>query len=560
MALTRRSLLCQASTSTAALLVGSLGWSGDSHASDLALSDRIDLLYSNQFHFNHRGEPQISVGLMTGQSEIVLSASKGIQVLPSGDGGTAISGGGRYRIRVGKTRPAKQAFALVLEELFGAAALRPDPAIERWKQAGFDAEDVEVGTVFGVSGHVLDNRRVLVIAGRFSSEKVAREHALTAKRKHGAVGKLHPIVHRRGEGTLVAFDIERNIEIKAAGVLWFSPRHGGSMKVHDVLSGTTMGKGSRSDRDYWGSIYVAVDRHGKLSVINLVSESELLAGLVPAEIFASAPMEALKAQAVAARGQLVTKVGCRHLDDPFLLCALQHCQVYAGRGREHPRTTKAVERTIGLVAMRPGETQLVDTVYSSNSGGHTEHNDVVWPGAADAQLRGRADPKLAKAFRLGITEANIEAFLASAPETYSRPPSSSSQAPYRWTEHLDPAAIAGNRGVPKTLGRVRKLDVQGRGNSGRASVLTIHGERSSVQIHGELRIRRALGNLKSSMFVVAPQPDKFGRFVLHGGGHGHGVGLCQHGAMGMARDGKSVKDILSHYYTDSHTVQLWSRS
>ena len=119
-----------------------------------------------------------------------------------------------------------------------------------------------------------------------------------------------------------------------------------------------MGKGTRSDRTYWGSIYVTVDRFGKLTVANLVSESHVLAGLVPAEIYASAPMESLKSQAVAARGQLVTKVGTRHLADPYLLCAHQHCQVYAGRGHEHPRTTAAVEATAGWVAMRPGGTQL----------------------------------------------------------------------------------------------------------------------------------------------------------------------------------------------------------
>ncbi len=210
--------------------------------------------------------------------------------------------------------------------------------------------------------------------------------------------------------------------------------------------------------------------------------------------------------------------------------------------------------------MRPGETQLVDTVYSSNSGGHTEHNDVVWPGAADAQLRARADPKLGQAFREGITSSNIHAFLAGAPATYSRPPANSSQTPYRWTQAIDPASVAGNRGVPKGLGKVGKLEVLQRGRSGRASRLKIHGSKQSLTVEGELRIRRALGNLKSSMFVVSDERDKFGRIILHGGGHGHGVGLCQHGAMGMARAGKSVKDILSHYYSESRIVRLWSRT
>jgi stage II sporulation protein D len=91
----------------------------------------------------------------------------------------------------------------------------------------------------------------------------------------------------------------------------------------------------------------------------------------------------------------------------------------------------------------------------------------------------------------------------------------------------------------------------------RATHVSLHGTRESVDVHGELRIRRALGGLKSSMFVVDERRDEFGRFVLRGGGHGHGVGLCQHGAMGMAADGKTYGPILNHYYRDSKLVRLW---
>ena len=59
------------------------------------------------------------------------------------------------------------------------------------------------------------------------------------------------------------------------------------------------------------------------------------------------------------------------------------------------------------------------------------------------------------------------------------------------------------------------------------------------------------------MFVVAKDRDAYGRFVLHGGGYGHGVGMCQHGAMGMAEAGKSHAQILRHYYRGSQLVTLW---
>jgi SpoIID/LytB domain protein len=526
-------------------------------ASDISLSDRIDLLYSNQFHFNQRGEPQITIGLMEGQDSVLITSPEGIRVLPSGDGGTAIEGGTRWLIKMGKGKPSKQRYAIALESIPATDGRAIEKAAKGWKAKGFSTKEHEVGALFGVNGKVLDTRRILLTTGDYSSEAEAAKQARVLKQRHGALARLHPTVTKRGAGTVIAHDLDHDVKIRAEGVLWFKPPPQHPITVQDVLHNVTIGKPGRETRTYRGQIYVAVDRSGKLSVVNLVSETDILAGLVPAEIFASAPTEALKAQSVAARGQLLTKLGTRHLDDPFLVCAHQHCQVYAGMGREHPRTNAAVKKTVGRVLLRPNGRQMVDTVYSANSGGHTEDNDVVWPSPQDAQLRGRPDPLTGSRFANGINDANIVSWLTTSPGAYSKPASERLQTAYRWKAQLDPASIAGNPGVPKALGRVRMLKVIERGRSGRAVQLRITGERGEVDIHGELKIRRALGSLKSSMFLVGKDRDKYGRFMLIGGGHGHGVGLCQHGAIGMAGAAKSYGSILGHYYSGSKLTKLW---
>lgn len=523
-------------------------------ASDLSLSDRIDLLYSNQFHFNRRGEPQITVGLAQGLREVRLSAPGGLDVLPSGDGGTRIEAGGSVLVKLGEGHPAEQRYAIVLQSLPADDARALGRAAERWRGLGLDPAEREVGTVFGVEGKVLDTRQILLTTGDFGSEAAAEREAATLVREHQALGKLHPLVKSRGHGRLVLEDLERGTVVHADGVSWLSARGEGPLTVHEVPTGAGQ---TRADRQYWGSVYVAVDRHGTLAVVNLVSETDLLAGLVPAEIYASAPHHALQAQAVAARGQLVSKVGTRHLDDPFLLCADQHCQVYAGKGHEHPRTTKAVRDTAGRVLMRPGGTHLVDTVYSANSGGHGEDNDVVWPSPPDPQLRGRPDPLLPARFTERLREGDLSAWLRQTPKSYSLPDDEAGRAGYRWEVGVDPAAIAGREGVPAGLGPVEAMEVLARGRSGRATSLRLRGKSESYVLRGELKIRRALGGLKSSMFLVEPERDRHGRFRLLGGGHGHGVGLCQHGAMGMARDGKSVEEILAHYYQGATLERLW---
>jgi SpoIID/LytB domain protein len=523
-------------------------------AGDLSLGDRIDLLYSNQFNFDQLGRPRISVGLMQGQREVTLSAAGGLSALPSGEGGTAIVGGGRWRIRVGDATPAQQSFRVVLDAVPATELRQVGKQAESWKKQGFDVGEREVGTLFGVAGKVLDTRRVLLTTDLFSSEREAEARARQLAEQHGIIPRLHPEVERRASGRMIAEDLETGVTIEAEGVLWFSPRSAQSVTVHDVAAESGNG---REDRRYRGQIYVAIDRFGKLAVVNLIGEAELLAGLVPAEIYASGPAEALKAQAVAARGQLLAKIGSRHLDDPFLLCAHQHCQVYAGAGSEDERTNAAVDRTIGRVLMRPNESQLVDTVYSANCGGHSEDNEHVWPSPADPQLRATADPKLLEQFAKGIDGKNIEAWLTSEPEAYSRPSSKHTASSYRWTVALDPAAVAGNPEIPSKFGKLEAIEIHARGRSGRATHATLHGSKDKVELHGELRIRKALGGLKSSMFVIDKQRDEFGRFVLHGGGHGHGVGLCQHGAMGMAAAGMSYGPILHHYYRDSKLIRLW---
>src|SRR6185369_10437389 len=130
-------------------------------------------------------------------------------------------------------------------------------------------------------------------------------------------------------------------------ILWFSVPQG-LIEVEDV----DKEGGGKELRRYFGRIYVTADRNGKLAVVNAVAEDKLLAGLVPAEMLPSAPAEALKAQAIAARNELLAKVGTRHLTDPYRLCSTQHCQVYAGAGREDPRSTAAVQATRGEVLAR----------------------------------------------------------------------------------------------------------------------------------------------------------------------------------------------------------------
>ena len=267
------------------------------HAGDISLSDRIDLLYSNQFHFNQRGEPQITVGLMEGQDRGAADRPRPDPRAPVGDGGTSIEGGRRWLMKLGKGAASRQRWAIALESISATDGRAIQAATKKWKARGFTTREHEVGALFGVRGKVLDTRRIMLTTGDYASEAEADKQARILRQRHGALGRLHPTIEKRSKGTVIAHDLDHDVKIRAEGVLWFAPRAGESITVHDVQYGTTIGKSGRETRSYRGEMYVALDRSGKLTVVNLVSETDLLAGLVPAEIFASAPHEALKPRA-----------------------------------------------------------------------------------------------------------------------------------------------------------------------------------------------------------------------------------------------------------------------
>src|SRR5262249_21071216 len=335
---------------------------------------------------------------------------------------------------------------------------------------------------------------------------------------------------------------------------------GGTITVADLShgGGGARAGSARDDRAFRGRLYVTFATDGSLSVVNALPEDQLLAGIVPSEIFPDAPAEALKAQAVAARDELLAKIGTRHLLDPFLLCATQHCQVYGGVTPEDARTSRAVEATRGQVLLREGG-GLVEAYYSASCGGFGESNENVWGTPPDPSLRGRldalgADAAALRALAGGITDASIGASLAAGERPFCGR-GKHAEGRSRWTVRLAAADL--DRMIAAEypqVGHVRELHAARRGVSGRIVELLVVGERGRATVSGELHIRRLLGGLKSSLFIARAETDGF---VLHGAGFGHGVGLCQTGAIGMAQSGFTYAQILEHYFPGSHLRKLY---
>jgi SpoIID/LytB domain protein len=526
---------------------------GHAQADETSATDKLRILYSTRFTFTDEGLPLITVEIVDKRREVKLRAKGGLVVRPDGSGGSAVEadGGEAWAITAEATRPAVIQDWTVVETLAPDDATGVTAALARWKERGFDPRSFEIGTLFGVDGEVIDTREIRIAIDPVAAGKGAARAADHAKR-YGIHTVVHQELVRRPAGMIVARS--GSTVIRNPSVLWFTPKKPSeTVTVADVPTGTGGSQlaTSTEDRRYWGAVYVTLDQDGSLVAANAVPEDKLLAGLVPAEMYPDAPASALEAQAIAARTELLQKIGRRNLTDPFLLCSTQQCQVYAGAGKEDPRTTRAVDKTRGVVLLRDGG-GMVDIRYSASCGGHSEDNDAIWGGDPDPSLRGRVDD--AKGGMSRVTDANLDAFLDGGGDAWCAK-GKLGQGRFRWTERLRAddltARIASE--FPE-VGRIKSLTPKQRGVSGRIGVLAIKGDKGSVDVAGDLKIRRLLGGLKSTLFKVEREGDSF---VFHGAGFGHGVGMCQMGAIGMATAGKSYKDILGHYYRGTHLHKLY---
>jgi len=429
---------------------------------------------------------------------------------------------------------------------------------EKWKQEGYTVRLIKAGgPLLQANGTVTDTTVYWVALGSFKEKRDAEAFQQKMVARGVSCWVIdESVINPRGNIELVdASGAPRAYADSRATLTSKAP-----IRISDVPFGHGFwSSGKCEDRSYNGPIEILVDKYGKLSAINEVGLEEYVEGVVPVEIRLTAPDEALKAQAVAARTEALAKLGVQHVFDPYDFCASQHCQEFGGLTRNTPRTDAAVRATRGQVLISGGN--LVDAVYSANCGGHTEHNDTVWSSRPHEALRGVSDlcgnPD---SFRFPMTSSQLSEWLKETPRAYCGDPRVVEPGKFRWKVRFSAEQMTDAVNCHYRVGTVRDIKVLRRGVSGRALQVKITGSRDSVIITKELEIRRVLGGLKSSMFIVDANKSSSGKatsFTFYGGGWGHGVGMCQAGAEGMALRGFTYDEILTHYYSGATIKKLY---
>ncbi|MDN5293428.1 MAG: stage sporulation protein [Eubacteriales bacterium] len=364
-----------------------------------------------------------------------------------------------------------------------------------------------------------------------------------------------------------------NIQVKRNGTVLFT----GGDRVEVVAPNwdTNVSVSFEGGRRYRGDI-VVLNRNGKLRVVNRLPLEKYLYGVVPAEMPASWPAEAVKAQAIAARTYAFYRLKDPDVKDTgdYDVCDTVLCQVYSGKDVESSSANACIDATRGKLAYYNGKP--IDALFHANAGGITENAKDVW-GNDVPYLRSK--------------DSRWDAY---AIGTWG-------ESSYCWRVEKSRSELERNLGVSPiasvqpekvtSTGRVKTLRVtlqNGGTVSKSSSLLGLKSNLFTVSYQGstvrdivqdvpsaQVQVEGAAGRTTvdlSKAFVLGAGGTKVAvtlpakvinsvvigeKFIFVGRGDGHGVGMSQWGAYGMAKEGYTAAQIISHYYNGAYLYQAY---
>lgn len=349
---------------------------------------------------------------------------------------------------------------------------------------------------------------------------------------HGKAEAIFEVAVKSSKMTLTRTGDPKGIRPAEGSAALIAQASGASFVKIARMDSSTLGTKGIPWRSYRGFLTVRQEPDNTLRVINTVPLETYLYGVIPAEIGSDVPLEAMKAQAVAARTYALKNRGkCRA--DGFDLDDTTHCEGYLGVNGETALSNAAVDDTRGQVLTYNG--RLIDAPYSTDSGGMTAcDGDCPY-----LQAVRDADPTD------GLDYANHGRY-------------------HTWTQTFTPTQIAAllARDPRTQVAQFLSLTLDGLDASGRITTATVTGADGTLKTVTGPQLRQIMGYdlLRSTRVTLTRTPE--GDYRFDGKGWGHGLGMSQDGAVAMASPPyrKSYLDILKHYYVGVQLAEDWTVS
>ncbi len=430
-------------------------------------------------------------------------------------------------------------------------------------------------------------------------------------RQAGVSGILNGNFHLDGFGPLsgrfsaqtlngiIVFNDQNNRGVARSPSVRLTPHSGSTFTLFHVIIGISFHWERTEDQTFRGDLVLRSRDDGTIAVISEIHLEDYLKSVISSEMNATAPVEFLKTHAIMSRSWLlsvldrkkatkgmhaaaakatnnageVTRWYEQEDHDIYDVCADDHCQRYQGITKILSGNAEAaVRETSGTMIMYQNE--ICDARYYKACGGMTENFGAAWENKHVPYLVSITDGP--SQYGPVKTEEDAFAWIFSKPEAYCNTGDMDLLAKilpdfdretkdfFRWKieyarEELEDILRERSGLDFGTLKEIRPLQ---RGPSGRIFRLQIIGSTRTMIVGKELEIRRWLSrsHLYSSAFVVTTKQDIGGevkRFIFHGAGWGHGVGLCQIGAAVMASKGFKAEQILAHYFPGTELKKVY---
>tara|TARA_Y100001970_G_scaffold285458_1_gene405311 strand:- start:22630 stop:24213 length:1584 start_codon:yes stop_codon:yes gene_type:complete len=306
---------------------------------------------------------------------------------------------------------------------------------------------------------------------------------------------------------------------------------------------------------HYGTLFLRKDSFGSWTLIKKLSVDDYLKGVLPHEIGANAPKEALKAQAVIGRSWALSNAK-RYAADGYHLCVTTQCQVYKSSNNISARVKDAIESTTGQILVY--DNKPVNSFYYASSGGITAQANESWQMNNLDYLTTKPDgnKRFSEQVDLPIdTSKKLNNFF----QIDSQNAYGDYHSLFRWKRLItikDLQKVLYEKKINFSNNDQLQLNIQARGPSGRVvSLEIINLTRKFKVILNKDSIRSSLLMLPSTLFVLNKTNNN--NWEVYGGGFGHGVGLSQSGAIEMASNGLSYKKILDYYYPKTK-IKKWS--
>jgi len=378
----------------------------------------------------------------------------------------------------------------------------------------------------------------------------------------------------------------------------------GSQDSSFILNAVTIGVDfhwqRNEDQVFRGSLKLIIENE-MITAVNVISVEDYLTSVISSEMSATSSGEFLKAHAVISRSWLLAQIGKgnkikregkkfkaftrteneivrwydREDHQNYDVCADDHCQRYQGITRAStPAVEKVIRETYGEVLNFEGS--ICDTRYYKCCGGMTELFENTWEPVSHPYLQGvfdnsvppegystdLSDEETARKWILGSPAAfcntSDRKVLSQVLNDYDQETNDF----FRWKVNYGQKELSDlvKARTGTDFGLINELVPVERGASGRITKLKISGTLKTMIIGKELEIRKSLSKshlYSSCFFVEKPGDADETRFILHGAGWGHGVGLCQIGAAMMGARGYSYHEILMHYFRGALFEKLY---